>query len=62
MSTRTKWIGVAVVLLGLAIGAQYVRAAAGHHGSNGTAATTISPEELTLAAGMLPVAVINSYF
>ncbi len=62
MSKRTKWIGVTVVLLGMAIGGQYVRAAVGHHGSNRTAATTISPEELTRAAGTLPATVIDAYF
>jgi hypothetical protein len=61
MSKRTKSIAIIIVLLGLAIGAQYVSAALGHRGTN-NAAATISPEELTRAAGALPVTVIDSYF
>jgi len=64
MSNRSKWIGVTLVLLGIAIGSQYVRAAVGHHGLNSTTAatTTVSPEELTQAAGVLPVTLIDAYF
>ena len=61
MSKGTKSIGIIIVLLGLAIGAQYMSAALGHRGSD-SAVATISPEELTRAAGALPVTVIDSYF
>jgi hypothetical protein len=63
MSKSTKWIGVTLLLSGMVIGAQYVRAAVGHGGSKyTTTTTTIAPEELTRAAGPLPVTEIASYF
>ena len=63
MSKRTKWIGVTVVLLGMAIGSQYVRAAVRHHATIGTtASTTVSPEELTRTAGALPETLVEAYF
>lgn len=65
MSTRAKWVGVALVLLGVTIGAQYVWGGrvVGDHGANSlTVATTISPDELTKKAGSLPDTVIGSYF
>ncbi len=63
MSTSAKWAGVALVLLGMTIGAQYVRGVVLHHEPNFVmAATTISPEDLTKQAGPLPDTVIGSYF
>ncbi len=61
MSTRAKWVGVALVVLGMTIGAQYVWAVVSHHGRNSVTATTISPEELTTKAGPLPDTVVGSY-
>ena len=62
MSKRKKWIGIALVLIGIAIGSHYVRAAVSRHGPNRTttAAAAISPGER--AAKSLPVTMIKPYF
>jgi len=63
MTKRTIWLGVALALLAVVVGTQYVRIAVGHSGPTGTtAATVISPEELTRNAGPMPVTKIESYF
>ncbi len=62
MSYRIRWFGVTLFVLGMVIGAQYVRAAVGHHGSTTINASAISPEELTLAAGVLTTTEVDSYF
>ncbi len=63
MSTRAKWASVALILLGITFGAQYVWGVVLHHEPNiVTVATTISPEDLTKQAGPLPDTMIGSYF
>jgi hypothetical protein len=61
MLKHSKWIAITLALFAVGVGAQYVRAAGGHHATVG-AATTISPTDLTRAAGTLPVTLIESYF
>lgn len=72
MSRQTKWVGVVLFLAGMAVGTvtgmavgtPYVLAAVNQHGSSVAVAgtPTVSPHELTLAAGQLPVTLIESYF
>ncbi len=63
MSTRAKWASVALILLGITFGAQYVWGVVLHHEPKiVTTATTISPEELTKHAGPLSDTVIGSFF
>jgi hypothetical protein len=72
MSRQTKWVGVVLFLAGMAVGTAtgmavgtpYVLAAVNQHGTSGPVAGTpaISPHELTMAAGRLPVTLIESYF
>ena len=72
MSRQTKWVGGILFLMGMAVGTAtgmavgtpYVLAAVNQHELSGAVAATpaISPHELTLAAGRLPVTLIESYF
>jgi hypothetical protein len=72
MSRQAKWVGVILFLAGMAtgtvtgmaVGTPYVLAAVNQHGSSGAVAATpvVSPQELTMAAGRLPVTLIESYF
>jgi hypothetical protein len=59
MSNRIKWMSLALILLGVVVGSQFVRAA----GRGGTvAAVSISPNEITRAAKDLPIAVPEALF
>ncbi len=59
MSDRIKWISLALILLGVVVGSQFVRAA----GRSGTvAAASISPDEITRSVKELPIAVPDSLF
>jgi hypothetical protein len=62
MSKHWKSIGFALAVLGVAAGASYVRVAGAHHGPAVTQAATISPSEITRAAGPLPVMVIDQAY
>lgn len=61
-ATMIKLIA-AGVLIAVAIGVQYVGAAMGDHTATAaSSAPSVSPEDVTRAAGPLPVTVIENYF
>jgi uncharacterized protein involved in exopolysaccharide biosynthesis len=61
MSSRTKWLGVILAVLGMIIGVRYISVATARYSST-TAATSISPEEITRSSGTLPATEIDSFF